>query len=199
MRLLAALAAVLVLAAGCAQPATTPGQSQVDVDTPQLRQLKAAAHVPDCPVVTGGAVDGGLAPTTLPCLGGGRSVDVSGLRGPMIVNLWASWCSVCRKELPALEQFHQRHGDEVKILGIDFQDVQPGAALALAKKSGLTYPLLADPQSDLSGKAPLPTLNGLPFTIFIDADGKVVHREYGAFTSVGSVVAAAQKYLGTTG
>ena len=67
---------------------------------------------------------------TLPCLGGGPDVELSSLRGPMVINLWQARCGPCRKEMPALEEFHQQYGDQVAVLGIDFNDVQPGAPCA---------------------------------------------------------------------
>ena len=68
-----------------------PATRRVKVDTPQLRALKAATHIAPCPTSVAGTegVPGGLPDMTLPCLGGGRSVDLAGLRGPLLVNFWA--------------------------------------------------------------------------------------------------------------
>ena len=76
-------------------------------------------------------VDGGLPDLTLPCLGGGPDVDLSSLRGPMVINLWQAFCEPCREEMPALEAFHQQYADQVAVVGIDFNDVNPAGALAL--------------------------------------------------------------------
>lgn len=177
-----ALGAVLVAAvllAGCTDTAGPPqvGQAQIDVDTPELRAVKAAAGVADCEPTGAEPVEGGLPEVTLPCLGGGPEVDVSGLRGPMVVNLWASWCKPCRRELPIYQEFHERYGDRVAVLGIDFQDVQPAAAMELVRESGVTYPQLADPQSALSFAGPLPNIQGLPGILLIDAEGRLVTFE----------------------
>lgn len=77
-----------------------------------------------------------------------------------------------------LQSFHERHGDRVGVLGIDYQDVQPVAALELVQDTGVTYPLLADPQSELDGAAPFPRLRGMPFLALVDEEGRVVHREF---------------------
>jgi thiol-disulfide isomerase/thioredoxin len=135
---------------------------------------------------------------TLPCLGGGRDVDVAGLRGPMIVNFWASWCSGCRKEMPALAAYAAHHS-KVQVLGIDFLDSQPGAALELAQQSDVRYPLVADPKGALDKKSPLPHIGGLPMTVFLDSDGSIAHIEPGTMESEKDVEAAAEKYLGVTG
>ena len=173
-----------------------PGSARVDVDTPQLAKARAAAGIADCAPGGGGAVDGGLPSVTLPCLGGGPDVDLSTLEGPMVVNLWASWCAPCRQELPFYQAFAEKHGDRVPVLGVDYQDTQPAAALELAKDTGVTYPLLADPQGALDGATPFPRLAGLPFLALVDAEGRVVHREYVEIRSERQLSELVQKYLG---
>ena len=54
----------------------------------------------------------------------------------MVINLWQSFCGPCRNEMPALQEFHEKYGDQVPVLGIDSQDLQPEAALELAEKTG---------------------------------------------------------------
>lgn len=175
-----------------------PGQAKVDVDTPALRELREEARIDPCRATSAGAADDGMPDVTLPCLGGGADVDVAGLRGPMVVNLWAAWCGPCRKELPIYQQFYARYGDRVPVLGIDYKDVQPEAALELARDTGVTYPLLADPGSDLEGSSTFPTIPGLPWVILIDADGKVVHHQPLEITSVGQLVDLVDEHLGTS-
>jgi len=87
----------------------------------------------------------------------------------------------------------------VKILGVDYLDTQPGAALQLAEQSKVGYPLVADPAGNLDHAEPLPHIPGLPVTAFVDADGKLVHLEAGAMLTESDVAAAAQKYLGVGG
>ncbi|MFL6003935.1 MAG: TlpA family protein disulfide reductase [Nocardioides sp.] len=196
-RVVVALVAGLLLA-GCGDGANVPGQARVDVDSSQLRQTKHAAGVEACTPGDGDSVEGGLPQVTLPCLGGGPDVDLSSLRGPMVVNLWASWCGPCRKEMPILEDFHQRYGDRVQVLGIDYQDVQTGAAMELVRQTGATYPLLADPQSELSGAAPFPVLRGLPFLALVDGRGRVVHQEFTVIESRQQLVGLVNRHLGIT-
>ncbi|MEO5652334.1 MAG: TlpA disulfide reductase family protein, partial [Marmoricola sp.] len=86
-----------------------------------------------------------LPEVTLQSLGGGEPVDLRSLRGPLVVNLWASWCVPCRTELPLYAAFAKKYAGRVDVLGIDFQETRVEAALQLARKSGVRYPLLADP------------------------------------------------------
>lgn len=180
-RLLVAMC-TLVMIAGCT--ASSGGQSRepssgrVDVDTAALRHLRSAAGVEAC---RPGTSSSELPKTTLPCLGGGKSVDLHRLQGPMVINLFAQWCGPCRGELPYYQRLHRKAQGQVSVLGVDYLDTQPRAALNLAKDTGVTYPLLADPAGDL--REPF-RVRGLPGIVLVDADGKVtvqfrVFRSYG--------------------
>ncbi len=194
-RALAALAAAVLLT-GCDNPAAPPGDSEVDVDTPQLREMKADAGIEPCEPGSGEQVDDGLPDVTLPCLGGGEDVDVSTLRGPMILNFWGSYCEPCRQEMPALQQFHERYGDEVTVLGIDDTDVQPDAALRMMADTGATYPSLADPDGYLKTDEGVGLSEGNPQFLLLDADGRIAGRAAGGLESLAEVVALVEKHLG---
>jgi thiol-disulfide isomerase/thioredoxin len=169
----------------------------VDVDTPALREVKARIGMDDCVPGEGEAVDGGLPDVTLPCLGGGPDVDLASLRGPMVINLWQARCEPCRREMPALEEFHQRHGDRVAVVGIDFNDVQPGAALELAERTGATYPSIADPGGELMAEDVFAVARrGLPAFVFVDADGVVVGQASGGVESAAEVEDLVAEHLG---
>lgn len=198
MRLAAALVVVLLVLTGCAggSGVPAPGEARILVDTPELREAKAEAGVAPCEPGDGEPVEGGLPEVTLPCFGGGADVDLSTLRGPMVLNLWASWCGPCREEMPVLQAFHAQYGDRVAVLGVDHNDTQPAAAMDLVADSGVTYPLLADPQAALDGAAPFPRLRGLPFLAFVDAEGRVVHREFVIVDSEQQLVDLVEQHLG---
>lgn len=166
-----ALLGVVVLA-GCTDTPDLkfPNKAKIDVDTPQLRQEKQAAGVEPCRPGTGANE---LPAITLPCFGGGPDVDLSTLEGPLVINVWAGWCGPCRKEMPVLEKFHQQYGDRVPIIGVDYSDPQVGSAMDLVLETGVTYPLLADPQENLLGVEPFPTMFALPMMVFVGADGSV--------------------------
>ncbi|GAW49731.1 TlpA family protein disulfide reductase [Nocardioides sp. PD653-B2] len=115
-----------------------------------------------------------LPPVELPCLNEARPVDASRLAGPAVVNLWASWCGPCRKEMPMLAEAARRN-PAVRFLGINTQD-RPEAAADFLARTGVTYPQLVD----IDGLVLADTrVRGLPVTLALDADGRVVERVIG--------------------
>ena len=181
-RALAAAATLLLSLTACTaeppqgaadQGATT--QTGVKVDTPQLRRLKQDAGIAPCPRTDAEPAGDGLPDVRLPCLGGGPDVNLARLRGPMVVNFWAQWCGPCREELPYYQQLHEAAAGKVQVLGVDWLDTQPAAALELARSTGVTYPLVADPAA--ATKVPL-RIRGLPGVAFVDADGRLVDVEF---------------------
>ena len=189
--LVALLSAVLLSACG-AKDLVAPQPSKVDVATPQMVAAKAKSAIPDCPKPE--TTGGGLPKRTVKCLGGGRSVDLSTLKGPLIINFWQAGCIPCRKEMPVLAAFYKQYGDQVPLLGVDSTDVYPGVALDKAIKWGVTYPLLADPGSDLQGTSL--TVSGFPTFYFLSADGKLSGPVPGGLDSIAQVKALVLKQLG---
>lgn len=166
--------------------------ARVDVDTPALRQVKAAAGIAPCPA---GTSSNQLPEVTLPCLGGGRPVDLTRLRGPMVVNLFAQWCAPCRGELPYFQMLHRKAKGTVAVLGVDYLDTQPMRALELARQTGVTYPLVADPAGLLR---PQLKVRGLPGLVFVAADGTVSDVEFRVIRSYAELRALVEKRLGVT-
>jgi thiol-disulfide isomerase/thioredoxin len=204
-KLLLALALAACVAVGVFAWSSMSGSSidvrppDVDVDTPALREAKARIGMEDCEPGNGEAVEGGLPEVTLPCLGGGPDVDLSSLRGPVVINLWQAQCEPCRQEMPALEEFHQQYGDRVPVLGIDFNDVHPDGALALAEETGATYPSIADPGGELMVEDAFAVARrGLPAFVFVDEDGVVVAQDSGGVDSVAEIKAKVAEHLGIT-
>lgn len=172
----------------------TPAPS-VAVDAALVTQREQAG-IEDCPLTPASAepVPGGLPDLLLGCLGSGRQVNLAGLRGsPMVINFWAQWCGPCRAEAPSLAQFAQRAHGKVAVLGVNYSDPDPSLALAFAQQSGWTYPHVTDPLRQTAGPI---RFTGIPVTIFVNAQGRIVYRTVGAVASVDQLVEATHTYLG---
>jgi cytochrome c biogenesis protein CcmG, thiol:disulfide interchange protein DsbE len=102
-----------------------------------------------------------------------KQVKLSDYRGKwVLVNVWASWCTPCRDEAPALRRFHERHrGDHFAVVGIAAQD-GTDPALEFIEEFGLDYPHLRDGSGDFS-RQQLGT-RGVPETFLADPDGNLV-------------------------
>jgi thiol-disulfide isomerase/thioredoxin len=56
------------------------------------------------------------------CLDQSKGAQLGALRGPMVVNVWGSWCGPCKKEMPVLRAFHERAKDKVQLIGVDVEE-----------------------------------------------------------------------------
>ena len=184
----ALLAAAVILAVSACGVSSSALSYTPKVDTPALRALKAAAHIQPCPATSAPAT-GGLPKSTVPCLGGGRSVALASLRGPMVINIWAQNCGPCRTEMPIIEQFSKKYAGRVPVLGVDYYQDQPDLALAFAKSVGATYPMVAD-------YAPVIQTAVLPTTILLDAKGDVVYKQPVAISSLAQLEQLVAQHLG---
>ena len=107
------------------------------------------------------------------------------------VNFWATWCPPCRTEMPAMQRLHERFGDRVLILGVDFGE-EAGAVADFIDRYGITYPILLDPQ--LNNFYRWSPQFGLPRHYFVDGTGRVV-REFPGELSPESMVETLEQLL----
>lgn len=96
----------------------------------------------------------------------------SGIR---VVNLWATWCGPCVREMPVFETVAQSRADAT-IIGVNVGD-SPEAAAAFAEELGISYPILTDPRGDLQTALGVASL---PATAFISPAGDVLDLHIGA-------------------
>ena len=96
-----------------------------------------------------------------------------------VVNVWASWCSPCRAEEPALSALAKKYSD-VEFIGILTRD-NPVNAEAFVRKREIPYPTLIDDSILVGFRKSLPA-NAIPSTVVLDKDGNVAARISGAVT-----------------
>ncbi len=94
---------------------------------------------------------------------------------PLVVNLWASWCTPCLEEMPVLQDAHEAGSGQVRFVGINISD-SPTRAAQRAAELGITYLQGRDPDGRFS--AALSTV-GLPVTAFVDRRGALTHVHHG--------------------
>ena len=106
----------------------------------------------------------------------GRTVKLSDLKGKVVMlQFTASWCGVCRKEMPFIEKdIWQKHkaNPNFALLAID-RDEPLETVVQFAKTTGITYPIGLDPKADIFAlyadrKA------GITRNVIIDKNGKIV-------------------------
>ena len=126
----------------------------------------------------GGGADGAdqaLPDVTLPPLqGDGEPLELAGLTGPAVVNLWATWCAPCRRELPAFQDVSEQRTD-VSFVGVDIGE-DAAAAQAFLDELGVTFPQYADQEAELTDA--LGTA-ALPVTLIVGDDGRITTTHVG--------------------
>ena len=188
----AALAAIAVLLTAC-DSSSGALACKVDVDTPQLVKDREAAGIADCTEIPTEKGASQLPDVSLRCLGGTSTVSLADVKGPAIVNFWSTTCVACLKEMPVLQQFHEQYADQVAMIGVNFLDTYPGAAIDFARMKKVTYPSAADACGDLQGSDLV--LTGLPQFVFVGADGEA-QQVAGGITSLDEIVTLAEQHLG---
>ena len=119
---------------------------------------------------------GQVAPDFTVTLTDGRTVTLSDFRGKVVMlQFTASWCGVCRKEMPFIEkdiwQKHKSDPDSM-LMGID-RDEPLNKVIAFGKSTGVTYPLGLDPGADIFAKYALRQA-GITRNVLIDKEGRIV-------------------------
>ena len=128
----------------------------------------------------------------------GPPFDIADHRGKVVVvNVWASWCTACKKEHPELEAAAQRlSGPDVQFVGINTQDTLPDARAFMEEMGESSYPSVRDPDGR---KAVDWGIFGVPETFIIDPQGTVRAKAVGAVNEEWVVQTAAMFLPGSKG
>lgn len=183
----AAAVVMVAVLAGCAgaagagktQDLASPFQACPEAAAPaeEAWRARASRPVPD---------------VALPCMSSGEQVSLARLGRPAVINFWASSCAPCRKELPELQWLADAAGEQAFVIGVITADTRPSAT-ALASDLGVTFPAVFDPDARLLHAI---GRNALPVTLFVDAEGQIVHEDVSGALTRTELLELTQRHLG---
>ena len=108
-----------------------------------------------------------------------RPVTLSSFFGDKVVliNIWATWCTSCREEMPTLQALYEKYGGEdFEILAVSIDALGKEAIIPFRKEMGLTFPML----QDISGSIQkLYGTTGVPESFVVDKMGRIAYVEVG--------------------
>ncbi|HYW06472.1 MAG TPA: TlpA disulfide reductase family protein [Longimicrobium sp.] len=138
--------------------------------------LLAACHAPP----RAGAVVGAEAPAfEAVALEGGKPVSLRDLRGrAVLLNVWATWCHPCRKEIPELQKLHVAMAARgLTVVGVSVDEPgQAGEIPTFLRGFGATYAVWLDPADRAASTF---ATVGVPTTLLIGRDGTILWRHVG--------------------
>jgi thiol-disulfide isomerase/thioredoxin len=129
---------------------------------------------------------------TIECLDGSAGVSMESLRGPMIINVWGSWCSTCLAETPEFVSFYEIAKGKVQLVGVAVEESSPDNSRKFIEENGMTWPNFYDREDKTRSYFGM----GVPVTWFIDAEGAVKFKKYGEVKSEQELIDLTEKHLG---
>ncbi|MFL9583274.1 TlpA family protein disulfide reductase [Stenotrophomonas sp. AB1(2024)] len=163
----AAVAAVLGLGTGVYYVARTP----------QETRFPAVDRSAALPAKPGDAMPAIVLPDV-----DGTPVDFAAFRGrPLLINVWASWCGPCVEEMPMLAAFAAAQPpDGVRVVGLAIDT--PDGVRDFLDRVPVKYPIVIEQPAPDDASVRLGNAQGLlPYTVLVDADGKIIKQKLGPF------------------
>lgn len=112
--------------------------------------------------------------------GGAKTLEIGGARDkPLVINLWATWCTPCRKELPDFQKVATQMAATVDVVGVNMGE-EASQVTPFLKDLEVTFPQYLDPASSVQTRF---EVTGLPATVLIRADGTVAEVYKGALNA----------------
>lgn len=117
----------------------------------------------------------------LPALSGGMATRSQWTGRVQVINFWAPWCAPCRREIPVLQSVREHYGpDRVEVLGVALDDAD--SVRQYASEMSIRYPILLASINDFGlMRAYGNDRDALPFTVIIDAQGRMLTRKLGEY------------------
>jgi len=129
---------------------------------------------------------------TLECVDGSPGAIIESLRGPMVLNVWGSWCTTCLDEMPEFVSFYSKAKGKVQLVGVAVEEAAPANSQRFIKENGMTWPNFYDRENETRAYFGM----GVPVTLFIDASGNTVYKKIGVIESESELMELTEKYLG---
>jgi len=129
------------------------------------------------------------------CLDGSGEIDFHQLKGPLLINVWGSWCEGCKQEMPYFVELYQNplfKSGQIQMLGVNVEEKSKEEAIDYIQKSGMSWPNL----EDTSGISKSILGPGVPVTWFIDENGKTIDIKIGAYTNKKQLFNQVEKAFG---
>ena len=99
---------------------------------------------------------------------------------PLLINVWATWCGPCLKEMPELQHFAEQPPNGVQVVGIALDDAE--SVRAFLQQTPVTYPILLDTPGPADAGVRLGNPKGvLPYSVLVSADGRLLKQRIGPF------------------
>ena len=177
MKRFSSLLVFILLLVGCSSPSTTQG----------------TGFIPSCNEIRVGVVS--EKKLELPCLDGSTSIDFHQIKGPLLINVWGSWCEGCKQEMPYFIELYQNplfKNGQIQLLGVNVEEKSKEDAIDYIQKSGMSWPNL----EDSSGGSKSIFGPGVPVTWFINKEGKNVGTKIGAYTNKQQLFDQVEKAFG---
>jgi peroxiredoxin len=107
----------------------------------------------------------------------GKNIALSSLRGKVVlIDFWASWCGPCRKEMPNVVAAYKKYKDKgFEIYGVSL-DKELQSWVEAIKKDGITWIQVSDLQYWNSVAAKAYNVQGIPYTVLLDKEGKIIAK-----------------------
>ena len=177
MKKLSVLLIITLLISGCTSPTKVSAPGFV-APCEQIRLLEST----DKSVLMG-------------CLDGSGETNFHQLKGPLLINVWGSWCEGCKQEMPYFVELYKNplfKSGQIQMLGINVEEKSKDDAIKYIQKSGMSWPNLED-STGISKSIFGP---GVPVTWFIDENGKTIDIKIGAYTNKKQLFNQVEKTFG---
>ena len=160
---------------------TEPGQ--------RVLETVLDAKAPTPPAGTKIAKRGNIVPAMTLATPNGARVEIprDWAGKPTLVNLWASWCAPCLKEMPELQAFaSEQAANGVQVVGIALDDA--ASVQAMLQRLAITYPNLIDAPGPADAGVRLGNPAGvLPYSILVSTEGRVLKTRIGPFADLAEI------------